>query len=378
MRITIVGAGPAGLYFALLAKKQDPRHQIVVVERDPPGATYGWGIVFSDRTLSFLHDHDVPTYESITRRFVLWDNVDVVHRGERVTVRGNRFAGISRVAFLEVLRRRCEGLGIEFRYRQAVSDEAALPPSDLVVGADGANSVIRRAHAAVFLPSVDRRRNRYIWLGTRRIFQALTLTFRESAHGAFVAHSYKFGPDASTFIVEAVGEAWTRAGFEGMTAEATCAYLEQVFADDLEGHPLLTNDYVRWQTFSIVSNGGWSDGNVVLLGDALHTTHFSVGSGTKAALEDAIALSEAMGREPEVTAALADFTARRKPVVEALQAAAQSSLLFFEEAESRLGLHPLDLAYDLMTRSGRIDDEGLRKRDPEFMARVLAHRAGRA
>lgn len=378
MRITIVGAGPAGLYFALLAKKQNPRHQIVVLERDPPGATYGWGIVFSDQTLSFLHEHDVPSYQSITRRFVLWDNVDVVHREERITVRGNRFAGISRVAFLEVLRRRCEALGIELRYRQAVSDEATLPPSDLLVGADGANSVIRRAHAAAFRPSVDLRRNRYIWLGTRRIFPALTLTFRESADGVFVAHSYKFGPDTSTFIVEAVGDTWHRAGFEGMSAEATCAYLEKVFADDLEGHPLLTNDYVKWQSFPIVSNQAWSDGHVVLLGDALHTTHFSVGSGTKAALQDAIALSEALGREPKVEAALADFTARRKPMVEALQAAAQSSLLFFEEADRRLSVHPLDLAYDLMTRSGRIDAEGLRKRDPEFMARVEAHRAGRA
>jgi anthraniloyl-CoA monooxygenase len=282
------------------------------------------------------------------------------------------------VAFLEVLRRRCETLGIEFRYQQAVSDEATLPPSDLLVGADGANSVIRRGHAAAFRPSLDVRRNKYIWLGTRRIFPALTLTFRESADGVFVAHSYKFGPDTSTFIVEAVGDAFTRAGFEGMTAEATCAYLEKVFANDLEGHPLLTNDYVKWQTFPIVSNQGWSDGNVVLLGDALHTTHFSVGSGTRAALEDAIALSEAMGREAEVGAALADFTARRKPVVEALQAAAHASLLFFEEADRRMGLHPLDLAYDLMTRSGRIDDRGLRRRDPEFVARVEAHRASRA
>jgi anthraniloyl-CoA monooxygenase len=184
-----------------------------------------------------------------------------------------------------------------------VSDEAALPPSDLVVGADGANSVIRRAHAAVFLPSVDRRRNRYIWLGTRRIFQALTLTFRESAHGAFVAHSYKFGPDASTFIVEAVGEAWTRAGFEGMTAEATCAYLEQVFADDLEGHPLLTNDYVRWQTFSIVSNGGWSVRERGP-GSANATSHDPLlgwARVPRAALEDAIATQRGeWAREPEV------------------------------------------------------------------------------
>lgn len=372
-----MGAGPAGLYFALLMKKQNPRHEILVLERDPPGATYGWGIVFSDQTLSFLHEHDVPSYQSITRRFALWDNVDIVHRGEKVSVRGNRFAGISRVAFLDVLRRRCESLGIELRHRENVTDEGALPRSDLLVGADGANSMIRSAHAAAFRPSLDVRRNKYIWLGTPRVFDGLTLTFRQSADGLFVAHSYKFASDTSTFIVEAVGEAWTRAGFASMSPEETCAYLSRVFADDLLGQPLLTNDYVKWQSFPIVKNEAWSDGNVVLLGDALHTTHFSVGSGTKAAIEDAIALSDSLGLEENVEKGLADFAQRRKPVVDALQAAAQASLVFFEEADRRLHLHPLDLAYELMTRSGRIDHESLRRRDPEFVARYDAHHAGR-
>jgi len=369
MRITIVGAGPAGLYFALLMKKQDPRHEVRVIERDPVGVTYGWGIVFSDQTLSFLNEADPSSYASITRRFALWDNVDVVHRGEKVSIRGNRFAGIGRGAFLNVLRRRCADLGIELRYEETVGDPARLPECDLLVGADGLNSVVRRAHAAAFRPTLDERKNRYIWLGTPRLFNGLTLTFRETDAGLFVAHSYKFNPTASTFIVEAVGDAWSRAGFERMSAEQTRAYLGRVFADDLGGEPLLTNDFVKWQTFVMVRNERWSDGRVALLGDALHTTHFSVGSGTKAALQDAIALAGAMGRTGDVDQALEDFAALRKPKVDALQDTERASLVFFEEADQQMAKSPVELAYEVMTRSGRIDHEGLRRRDPEFVAR---------
>jgi anthraniloyl-CoA monooxygenase len=372
MRITIVGAGPAGLYFALLMKKQDPGHEVRVIERDPAGVTYGWGIVFSDQTLSFLNEADPSSYASITRRFALWDNVDVVHRGEKVSIRGNRFAGIGRGAFLDVLRRRCADLGVELRYDETVGDLAHLPESDLLVGADGLNSVVRRAHAAAFRPTLDERRNRYIWLGTPRLFHGLTLTFRENDAGLFVAHSYKFSPAASTFIVEAVGDAWSRAGFDRMSAEETSTYLGRVFAEDLAGAPLLTNDFVKWQTFVMVRNERWSDGRVALLGDALHTTHFSVGSGTKAALQDAIALAAAMGRTGDVGQALGDFAAFRKPKVDALQDTARASLLFFEEADQQMAKSPVELAYEVMTRSGRIDHEGLRRRDPEFVARYEA------
>jgi flavin-dependent dehydrogenase len=229
VRITIAGGGPAGLYFGLLMKRQDPRHEVRIFERDGRHDTYGWGIVFSGQTLSFLEQADPESHRAITGRLELWDNVDVVHRGEKVSIRGNRFAGIARVAFLDILRGRCEELGVEVRYHTNVQSVADLPAADLLVGADGANSLVRGAYADAFRPSLDVRHNRYIWLGTRRLFPGLTLTFRESEAGVFAAHSYKFGPDTSTFIVEAVGDTWGRAGFEGMGAEETRATLERVF-----------------------------------------------------------------------------------------------------------------------------------------------------
>jgi anthraniloyl-CoA monooxygenase len=368
VRITIIGAGPAGLYFALLMKKLDPRHEVRIFERDAPGDTYGWGIVFSGQTLTFLKERDAESHREITERFELWDSVDVVHRGQQVSIHGNRFAGVARVAFLDILRRRCQELGVDIRYRTLVESLPDLPASDLLVGADGANSLVRRAHTQAFRPSLDVRKNRYIWLGTRRVFSGLTLTFRESEAGVFAAHSYRFSPTTSTFIVEAVGEAWERAGFAEMNPGETCAYLERVFADDLRGEALLTNNFVKWLRFVIVRNESWRHGPVVLLGDALHTAHFSIGSGTKAALEDAIALADCMTAEPDVPLALGAFEATRKPVVDALQEAAQASLAWFEECDRHRGLSPVQLAYEIMTRSGRIDHENLKRRDPAFVA----------
>ena len=374
MRITIAGGGPAGLYFALLMKKQDPRHEVLLFERDGRHDTYGWGIVFSGQTLKFLQEADAESHRAITKQLELWDNVEVGHRGQSVSVRGNRFAGVARVAFLDLLRNRCEELGVEVRYHTTVHSVADLPAADLLVGADGANSLVRRAYAETFQPSLDVRKNRYIWLGTHRLFSGLTLTFKESEAGVFAAHSYRFSADTSTFIVEAVGDAWERARFDGMGEGETCAFLERVFASELEGQPLLTNNFVKWLRFVIVKNERWRHGNVVLLGDALHTAHFSIGSGTKLALEDAIALASCFARRPGVADALAEFEATRKPVVDALQAAAHSSLAWFEECGSRMALSPLDLAYEIMTRSGRIDHDKLKTRDPAFVAAWEAQR----
>ncbi len=367
MQITIIGAGPAGLYFALLMKKADPSRQITVYERDGADDTFGWGIVFSDQTFSYLRDNDEPSFEEIVRQCETWDNVDVVHRDRKISIHGNRFSGIARIAFLKTLQRRAAALGVDLRFHTNVADVSQLPAADLLVGADGANSQVRLHRAAAFEQEVMSARNKYIWLGTPRLFHGLTLTFRETAWGPFCAHSYKFSASLSTFIVECGPDTWERAGFAAMDERQTCARLSEVFADDLQGAPLLTNNFVRWLNFTLVKNRRWYDDRTVLLGDALHTAHFSIGSGTKLALEDAIALAQSFAEHPAAGDALPHFQAVRKPIVDRLQDAAMESLHWFESMGQDLGLEPIVFAYRLMTRSGRIDKEKLRRRDPIFV-----------
>jgi len=367
MKITIIGAGPAGLYFAVLMKKADPSHTITVFERDGADDTFGWGIVFSDHTFAYLEHSDPPSFHDIIAARQTWDNVDVVHRGEKISIHGNRFSGIARIAFLKILQRRAAALGVDLRFHTPYVSVAELEPYDLLVGADGANSQIRREHAGVFGPEVSAARNKYIWLGTPRLFHGLTLTFRETQWGPFAAHAYKFSPTLSTFIVECGPDAWARAGFASMTEAETCERLAAVFRDDLKGEPLLTNNFVRWLNFTLVRNRRWWSERVVLLGDALHTAHFSIGSGTKLALEDAIALAKAFAERGEVAEALPYFQSQRKPVVDATQDAALESLRWFENMGEDFGLDPIVFAYRLMTRSGRLDKEKLRRRDKSFV-----------
>jgi anthraniloyl-CoA monooxygenase len=372
MRIAVVGGGPAGLYFALLMKRQQPEHEIKVFERNPRHNTFGWGVVFSDRTLSYLEEPDPETFRAMGRRLVTWDNVDVVHRGEKVSIRGNRFSGIARIELLRVLQRRCLELGVEIAFESEVGGLDELPEADLVVGADGVRSLVRDAGAGVLEPELDWRPNRYVWYGTPRIFNGLTLTFRHGDDGLFIAHSYKFSTELSTFIVECDEATFRRSGLGEAGDEESRAYLEALFADDLHGEPLLSNQSA-WIRFVTVRNARWHDGNRVLLGDAAHTAHFSIGSGTKMALEDAIALAGALGEHgDELEAAFSTYEAARRPRVERLQSAAQASLEWFETATADLELEPVPFAYRVMTRSGRIDQEELRRRDPAFAAQVEA------
>jgi anthraniloyl-CoA monooxygenase len=374
MKINIIGGGPAGMYFAILMKKADPAHEVTVYERNGPDDTFGWGVVFSGKTLTNLRAADENSHAEITRAFAAWDNVDVVHRREKISIHGNSFSGISRLQLLKILQRRCEQLGVQILFRKEIPDLDALRADcDLLVAADGVNSTARKQYSKYFLPSLNIRPNRYIWYGTNRLFHGLTLTFRENEAGVFAAHSYKFNQTTSTFIIECDQETWNAAGFATMSDDLTRSYLENVFATDLDGQPLLSNNS-KWINFLLVKNDSWFFENVVMIGDALHTAHFSIGSGTKLALEDAIALFACFQKSGTVGDALKEFEATRKPVIEEYQAAAYESMCWFENARDYMHLSPIELAFTLMTRSGKVDYEDLKRRDPEFIALYDCHR----
>jgi len=349
-------------------KKGRPSNQIKIYERNGPDDTFGWGVVFSGKTLANLRAADEESHAEITKQFAAWDNVDVVHRDTKVSIHGNSFSGIARLQLLKILQRRAEQLGVEIEFHSEINDvETLRNDCDLLLAADGVNSTVRVRYAEQFKPELDVRANRYIWYGTNQLFHGLTLTFRENESDVFAAHSYKFNPTTSTFIVECDPQTWSNAGFECMSDEETREYLGRVFANDLQGHKLLSNNS-KWINFLLVKNRNWFFENVVLLGDALHTAHFSIGSGTKLAMEDAIALAESFQQNAGVAEALTNFETTRRPVIQDYQAAAFESMVWFENAREYMHLTPMELAYTLMTRSGRVSYEDLKRRDPKFAA----------
>ncbi len=372
MKIGILGGGPAGLYFALLMKKQNPTHQITIVEQNPSGATYGWGVVFSDRALSYLKDNDSTSYADIEAQLRTWDDLTFVQKGERVRIDGSAYAGISRLTLLRILQDHCRRQGVETRFETRLLDLSMFADCDLLVGADGVNSIVRQHYAQDFQPSIRQLSNRYIWYGTHQLFETLSLIFRTYRGGAFVAHCYPYSETTSTFIVECDAQTWAQAGFDAMSDAESRAYCEQVFKDDLGGHPLLPNK-PTWLTFKVVTNQNWSAHNVVLLGDALRTVHFSIGSGTRMALEDAIALSQAIGTTNSLAAALHTFEQARRPGMEKLLGIAEQSYTWYETFHEKMELDVLPLAYSYMTRSGRIDDATLRQKAPRFMNQYQAY-----
>jgi 2-polyprenyl-6-methoxyphenol hydroxylase-like FAD-dependent oxidoreductase len=374
MRIAILGAGPAGLYLATLIKRRDRSADVTVIEQNPPDATFGFGVVFSDRALDFLREDDEETYAAIVPHMESWHDITLDIRGQRVVIDGVGFAAVGRLRLLQLLQERARAVGVAPTYNRAIKSLDELAGFDVVVGADGVNSLVRRTHADDFGATVRLLTNRFAWFGTTQRFETLTQTFVDSEFGPLNAHHYRYEPGRSTFIVEVGADTFSRAGFAAMDEAATRALCERVFADALGGHKLISNNSI-WRQFPVVHNARWSHGNMVLLGDALHTAHFSIGSGTRLALEDAIALDKALAAHADVPDALAAYEAARRPILEKLVAGANGSADWYEHFGEHMKLKPIDFAMSYITRSGRVDLDRLRKASPRFVARYERERA---
>ena len=366
MRILIAGAGPSGLYLAYLVKRQLPGWEIRIVEQNARDSTFGFGVVFSERALEFLRAGDPETYDRVTPAMEAWTDITVVHRGVPVVIDGIGFSAIGRLKFLELLRGQLEAAGVSIEFEKSLGEKHDLQGHDLVVAADGANSWLRST--ADFGTTIQPLSNRFAWFGSTRVFDTLTQTFVQNDAGHFNAHHYRHSPEMSTFVFECDAATWARAGFERMDESATLSYCEKVFADTLQGHKLVSNKSV-WRNFPNVRNRHWSCGNVVLIGDAQRTAHFSIGSGTRLAMEDAIALVNALSLyKKNIPEALAAFEAARRPIVEKLVAAADASAGWYERFPEHMRLAPRDFAWSYIQRSGRVDPEKLRKSAPKFVA----------
>ncbi|MFI9415149.1 bifunctional salicylyl-CoA 5-hydroxylase/oxidoreductase [Nocardia gamkensis] len=379
MRIAVIGGGPGGLYFAALAKQLGPQHEITVWERNAADDTFGFGVVFSDETLGGIEHADVDIYRRMEREFARWDDIDVHFRGQTITSGGHGFAAMSRKRLLQILQGRCAELGVVVRFLTEAPDvETLAATNDLVVAADGLNSLVRSTYAEHFQPNLDRRAGKYMWLGTDTVFDAFKFYVRETPYGVMQVHGYPFDGHGSTFIVEMNEDVWRAAGFDSFAArefapgesdEKSIERVQELFADVLDGHTVLANNS-KWINFTTIRNEHWRHGNVVLLGDAAHTAHFSIGSGTKLAMEDSLALAACLREQSTVDAALNEYEFERKAVVLSAQRAAQASLEWFENLGQYVDQAPLQFAFNIMTRSRRVTYGNLELRDPEFVAEV--------
>ena len=374
MRIAVLGGGPGGLYFAYLWKKRHPDARIDLFEQNAEGATFGFGVVFSAQALEFLRADDPDTVDAITPRMESWQNITLNLRGESVVIDGVGFSSIGRLELLNILQQRVRAVGVAPQYGTIIATVDQLTGYDLVVAADGLNSLVRRSFEQEFGASVSHSTNKFAWYGTPKRFETLSQTFVKTEIGAFNAHHYRYSPGMSTFLIECDAPTWQAYGFEQKTIQASQAICEQVFAASLEGHPLVSNKSV-WRNFPWIWNETWWHGNMVLIGDALHSAHFSIGSGTRLAIEDAIALTKALEAEADIASGLARYQAERKPIVKKLVTAARTSADWYEHFAEHMKLDLMDFSYGYITRSGRIDDARLRAMSPLFMARYEAARS---
>jgi 2-polyprenyl-6-methoxyphenol hydroxylase-like FAD-dependent oxidoreductase len=375
VRIAVIGGGPGGLYFPYLWKKRHPEARIDLFEQNPAGATWGFGVVFSEQALEFLRADDPDTVDAIAPRMESWKNITLHLRGQSVEIDGVGFSSIGRLDLLTILQARVRAVGVEPRYDTTIQSVDELDGYDLIVAADGLNSLVRRSFEAEFGASVSHSSNKFAWYGTSKRFETLSQTFVQTELGAFNAHHYRYAPDMSTFLVECDAATWQRYGFAGKTIAQSQAICEQVFATTLGGHALVSNKSV-WRNFPWIWNERWSFKNMVLIGDALHSAHFSIGSGTRLAIEDAIALVKALEAATDVSAALERYQSERKPIVQKLVKAARTSADWYEKFPEHMQLDLMDFAYSYITRSGRIDDNRLRAMSPAFMARYEASKQG--
>ncbi len=373
LRIAVLGGGPGGLYFAYLWKKRHPAAVVDLFEQNPAGATWGFGVVFSDQALEFLRADDPDTVDAIAPHMESWRNITLNLRGENVETDGVGFSAIGRLELLKLLQARAESVGVVARYGTIIQSLDQLAGYDLIVAADGLNSLVRRSFEGDFGFSVSYSSNKFAWYGTSKTFATLSQTFVATDRGSFNAHHYRYAPDMSTFLVECDRATWHAYGFAEMSVDESRRVCEQVFAATLDGHALVSNRSV-WRNFPWVWNEHWWHRNMVLIGDALHTAHFSIGSGTRLAIEDAIALAKALDAETSLSDGLARYQAERQPIVKKLVAAARTSAEWYESFPAHMTLGLMEFAYSYITRSGRIDDTRLRAMAPQFMARYEASR----